>query len=365
MSKILIIEDNKNLREIIGDLFELKGHQIFRASDGASGVIRAIENKPDLIICDIMMPKMDGYEVFLNIREIKYLAHVPFIFLTAKDKRTDIREGLNLGIDDYITKPFDNEELIQIVETRLQKSSRIKEEIYRKYNELKNNTINNTSPHEYNTPLAGVIGSAELLLEFGKEFTNEELKELYESIYISAIRLKNTINNNVLFNVLINIESNEEAMNLYANGFTKNTKKVIEDTIEQLEEIYPSWSKFEYKIQESSLTICQNNLGKILKELIENAMKFSNKGSKIDIRGFKQHNKYRIIIKDLGRGMSEDEISNIGPFVQFQREKYEQQGLGLGLYIAKKLTEINEGEIKITSEADKGTTVELIFNQER
>ncbi len=126
MKKILVIEDQPDVRENIAELLELSGFQVITAEDGAVGVDMALEHKPDLILCDVMMPRLDGFTVLNILSKRPETSDVPFIFLTAKTEKEDIRKGMNLGADDYITKPFSKEELITAVTTRLQKSERLK-----------------------------------------------------------------------------------------------------------------------------------------------------------------------------------------------------------------------------------------------
>lgn len=123
MSKtILVIEDNNEIRENTSEILELAGFKTITAENGRQGVDLALKNKPDLIICDIMMPELDGYGVLHLLRKNVETESVPFIFLTAKTERSDFRKGMEMGADDYITKPFDDSELLSAVEVRLKKA---------------------------------------------------------------------------------------------------------------------------------------------------------------------------------------------------------------------------------------------------
>ena len=127
MTRILILEDDENVRLPLIDLLEAENYEVLSASDGRSGVELARKEKPDLVLSDIMMPELDGYGVFEALQKDPLTAVIPFIFLTAKTDQADIREGLGLGVDDYITKPFDQEDLLDSIQTRLQKYQRISE----------------------------------------------------------------------------------------------------------------------------------------------------------------------------------------------------------------------------------------------
>jgi CheY-like chemotaxis protein len=121
MKKILLIEDNLEVRENTAEILELANYEVTTAENGKIGVDMAIQNKPDLIICDIMMPQLDGYGVLHVLSRNKNTAGIPFIFLTAKTEKMDFRKGMNMGADDYLTKPFDEVELLDAIESRLRK----------------------------------------------------------------------------------------------------------------------------------------------------------------------------------------------------------------------------------------------------
>ncbi len=124
----MLIEDNAEIRENMAEIIDLAGYEVFTAENGKEGVGLAIREKPDLILCDIMMPVLDGYGVLHMVQQHSNLQTIPFIFLTAKSERSEIRRGMELGADDYITKPFDGTELLQAIAIRLKKAEQLKEQ---------------------------------------------------------------------------------------------------------------------------------------------------------------------------------------------------------------------------------------------
>ncbi|MFI5203157.1 MAG: response regulator [Flavobacteriales bacterium] len=126
MNHILLIEDNDDMRENTAEILELANYKVSTAKNGKIGVEKALAEKPDLIICDIMMPVLDGYGVLHMLSKNPETASIPFIFLTAKTERSDMRKGMEMGADDYVTKPFDDVELLSAVESRLKKLSILK-----------------------------------------------------------------------------------------------------------------------------------------------------------------------------------------------------------------------------------------------
>jgi len=121
MRTVLIIDDHGDIRENIAEMLSLSGYKTVTAENGKKGVEAAMKEKPDLVICDIMMPELDGYGVLHMLRKNEATALIPFIFLSAKTERSDMRKGMEMGADDYIMKPFDDMELLNAVETRLKK----------------------------------------------------------------------------------------------------------------------------------------------------------------------------------------------------------------------------------------------------
>jgi CRP-like cAMP-binding protein/AmiR/NasT family two-component response regulator len=128
MKKILLIEDNPDMRENTLEILQFAGYDVVTAVDGKDGVQRAREHRPDLILCDIMMPEMDGYGVLFLLNRDPQTAGIPFIFLTAKADKSEIRKGMNLGADDYLTKPYEELELLGAIESRLRRSEIVRKE---------------------------------------------------------------------------------------------------------------------------------------------------------------------------------------------------------------------------------------------
>ncbi len=136
MKTILLIEDNKDVRENTAEILELANYKVVQAENGKQGVEEAQQNKPDLIVCDVMMPVLDGYGVIHLLNKSPETASIPFIFLTAKSERLDFRKGMEMGADDYIAKPFDDIELLNAIESRLKRNEMLKAEFSKDVNGL-------------------------------------------------------------------------------------------------------------------------------------------------------------------------------------------------------------------------------------
>jgi two-component system, sensor histidine kinase and response regulator len=206
MAKILVIDDEKDLLEEIVDILTFEGYDVVAASDGREGVQMAVQHLPDLVICDIMMPKMDGYSVLQELRNYQDTSMTPFIFLTAKVGTEDLRRGMNLGADDYLTKPFDSSELMRVVNTRIEKHERVAENYQEQMDVLRHSLVT-TLPHELRTPLTGILGAAQVLTFEPETLKPDEILDIANIVIHSGQRLYRLIENYILYSHLYTIEA--------------------------------------------------------------------------------------------------------------------------------------------------------------
>jgi CheY-like chemotaxis protein len=157
MPNILVIDDTHDVRSVVVETLKNFGFATREANDGETGLQLALAQPPDLIICDIRMPGMDGYKTLAAIRDHPAIASTPFIFLTAAMDRHDFRRGMASGADDYLTKPFAPEELLDAVTTRLARQSELKSEIYKRADKLRADVVHLLT-QEMNGPLDGIMG---------------------------------------------------------------------------------------------------------------------------------------------------------------------------------------------------------------
>jgi DNA-binding response OmpR family regulator len=187
MSKILIIEDEKNIRDTIMEILELNDYETAIAENGLIGIAKALQFKPDLIVCDVMMPEMDGFETLKNIRAINEISNTPFVFLTAKTETRDFREGMNSGADDFLNKPFNTQELLKVIQLRITKSNQAKELFVEEINNLKKdveilqssiNKLSFNNSHVLRAPLLKILGLINYLIEDSEEKSKMDLNAL-------------------------------------------------------------------------------------------------------------------------------------------------------------------------------------------
>jgi len=362
MKKILVIEDDPDVRDIILDVLEAEGYWPMGAQQGHEGVELAIAHLPDLIICDVMMPELDGYGVLKELQRQPHTSTIPFIFLTAKSTKFDQRQGMELGADDYITKPFMRTELLSAITTRLKKQEIQTEKAEIKLDELRH-SISLSLPHELRTPLNGILVSSELLQHDFESLEHQEVVELLESIHISAKRLHRLIINFLLYADLQLIKSNPERLSSLRQKAIEYASMVIEElSISVAQKQSPSrLDDLRLNLKDAHLRMDRKSLIKLLEELLDNAFKFSERGTEITVVSTIEGEFYHLTIGDRGRGMSAEQIANLGAYQQFDRKIHEQQGSGLGLSIVKELVNIYDGKFRIESSLNQGTTIHLFL----
>jgi two-component system, sensor histidine kinase and response regulator len=357
MATILIIEDEEYIRRNIAEIMTYEGFQPLEAKNGLEGVQVAQEYLPDLIICDIMMPELDGYGVLLELRSSPTTATIPFIFLTALADRPAMRKGMERGADDYLTKPFSQEELLTAVNVRLEKHAVAVREYEQKMEDLRGELIS-TLPHELRTPLTGVVGYSELLMMDGRTLDGDMVVKMATRIYESGQRLHRLTENYLMYAQIEIIRSDPQRVASLRKHMVENPVEIITNkALHKAAEFGREADLVIDAVEEFPVRISSENLQKITEELVDNALKFSEPGTPVHVDVTVNNQQLALAISDQGRGMTPEQIKNIGAYMQFERKIYEQQGSGLGLMIAKRLSEIYGGELAFQSTPGQFTTV--------
>lgn len=356
MATILVIEDEEMLLENLSFHLSLEDYDVLSANNGQIGVNLAYENKPDLIICDINMPIMDGYEVLKFIRNNPETMSIPFIFLTARGDKSDYRLGMELGADDFISKPYTDVEILNAVRTRLKKHGQIQQAHKSELDQLRKN-IASTLPHELKTPLSVILAYSEMLGKSFKEMEESEISEMIEAINSSGKRLLRMFNNYTFYTSLFDFKFDS---NISKELLTEFPEQEIRRVISELEALNKKEYNLLLKIEDKPISVLISHFKKITEELIDNAVKFSDDNNEVQIQSYILNNKYYIEFNNKGIEFPKDKIEKIGGFMQFGRTDFEQQGIGLGLAIVQKILVIYNGNISIES-SNKNTTVTISF----
>ncbi|MDX2213188.1 MAG: response regulator [Oculatellaceae cyanobacterium bins.114] len=356
MTKILVIEDQEALREEIIELLNLEKFQVIGAANGQIGLELAQSKQPDLILCDVTMPALDGHQVLLELRKNTLTATIPFIFLTARTDKADLRQGMQLGADDYLTKPFTRKELLAAIAAQLRKQEAIIRKTQQTIDVLRNN-ITLSLPHELHTPLSAIISLSEVLLEDCDKQPASDTREMIEMIRGAAEQLYGLTQNFLLQAELELIATNPERIAALRRRQTQSIRQAIADPARSVATKHNRETDLQIDLQDGSVAIAEQHLQKIAQEIIDNAFKFSQAGTLVTITTHIKPNEFWLIVSDHGRGMTVEQIASVGAYMQFERRLHEQQGSGLGLSVAKRLTELYGGSVTIKSIPQQQTTV--------
>ena len=360
MAKVLVIDDEAAIRETILINLRKSGFETLSAVNGAEGIKIARTQIPDVIICDVRMELVSGYEMLAVIRSDSLTAAIPFILITAESSRSSMRQGMELGADDYLTKPFTGSEIIAAVNSQLQKRQALLLQAEQKVNELRAQ-LSTTIPHELRTPLNGILGYADILRKQYSELEPAEVAQMSERIYKNAKRLSRLVENFLIYAQLEILETDHSKLAMLKQNRVEDVAVIIDAIATQ--KTYEVARSFDLDLQVDSadLAISPDYFTKIFEELIDNAIRYSKKGTRVQILGQPQNSTYILTIVDSGRGMTHEQIREIGAYRQFDRKIFEQQGTGLGLSVAKKLAEVHGGSLTVVSEHGKSTRVTVVL----
>ncbi len=355
---ILIIEDEADIRQDLSLTLKLNDYDVIAGEDGKEGVLLAKKHSPDLIISDIMMPEKDGYEVLEELQQSPETSTIPFLFLTAKTSKDDHRHSMKLGADDFISKPYDIDDLLASVKTRLKKTKQVESKAEIKFNTLRK-SLSRSIPHELRTPLNLIMGLSEFLERNFEKTPEAEIKEMINNIYVESKRLNRFVENYIYFaNLEIAASSKDEIANI-RNQTTPLAEIVIKDIVYFKAGNSGRSLDVNFKLEDAEIKISYDHFAKVINEVTDNCFKFSERGTPVNIFSKKVNGHFEFEFEDFGRGMTKQEIDNIGAYMQFGRKIYEQQGNGLGIAITRRIIELHNGEFSIHSEPDNFTKVRM------
>ncbi len=356
--RILIVEDHQLLQEAMREILEVDGFEVLTAGDGLVALDMMQETCPDLILSDIMMPQMDGYEFYEKVRANPQWVRIPFIFLTAKGDRDDILKGKAMGVEDYLTKPFDTQELLVAIHSRLKRAYDLQTVTDTEFDQLKQQLIDILS-HELRTPLTYISGYTDLALDDVAALTPETLQEFLKGIKRGADRL-NRLTDDFLMVVQIDTGRAENDFESFARVH-RDLGTIINRATQYYQMIAPKKDiAFVVTVDLAlpPIKLHEGFFSSALNRLIDNGIKFSRQDSPhIEIHTVASPQWVQISVTDHGVGIAEEDIAHIFQrFQQINREKMEQQGTGQGLYIAQALIQLHGGKIAVNSRLGEGST---------
>lgn len=364
--KILLVEDDPSMLHGMSDLLQFTQMQYqlttYTATNGVEALELVAKHTPDLIVSDIMMPKMDGLEFLSRVRANPNWFNIPFIFLTAKSEKQEIFEGHEVGADLYITKPFNSSELIELIKTQLDRSFKIEQTHKQDMENLKKSILQILN-HELRTPLTYVTAYYEMLADIVAG--SQELPDVSEylrGIQAGCVRLTRLLED---FIIVIDLRTNE------AQAKIRENSQLIVDPIILLRQTIALYEqqaakknialKLKAPAQLPSIFGDTDSLLQVFSRLLDNAIKFSdgrrNGGCEIQIEVTAVNSTLNIAFQDQGQGLPESAHARIFEmFYQYNRSIQEQQGAGLGLTIARGLVECHNGRLSVQSKDGAGCT---------
>jgi two-component system sensor histidine kinase/response regulator len=358
MKKILVIDDEEWLREMVQLALRQRGYAVVEAENGSVGIEKARAELPDLILCDVNMEKVDGYLTLSALRAEPGTAGIPFILMTGLADNAGMRHGMELGADDYLPKPFTIEALYAAVEARLKKAQMLREEAERRLADLRN-AISMALPHELRTPLNGIIAYGEIFKTDAATLQPGEITEMGQVICDSGRRLERLVENFLIYAQLELLGADPQRVTALRSNQALLPARVVETHATKQAQQFNRDQDLELNLASVPVPMSDEYLGKVVDELIQNAFKFSSDGTKTHVTLGEADDAVVLSVVDAGRGFSTEQITKVGAYMQFDRKLHEQQGLGLGLSIARRLTELHGGTLTIQSSKGAGTLVQV------
>ena len=358
MEKILVVEDDEGLGTLICEGLALSDFLPIHAQDGSIGLRLARSELPDLVISDVAMPNLSGTELLTALRNDPLTAGIPFILMTGRTYQTPMRQGMRLGADDYLPKPFRISEMVEAVRGLLKKHERARHLAETKVAELRLN-LTASLPHEFLTPLTGIMGACNVILSDYDELQAAQILEMVAGIQSNGERLLHLIQNYLLY-ARVELFAEDANQSLFgADGQSCAPELLLPDIGKSQAEKVNRLPDLELRVATAPIAIKEEFFMRIADEIISNAFKFSEAGTRVEVTGIAEDRDYILSVIDHGRGMMPDQIAMVGAFQQFRRQFYEQQGMGLGLALTSRLAEVFGGRLSIRSRPGVETCVEV------
>jgi two-component system sensor histidine kinase/response regulator len=354
---ILIVDDNKKNLQVLGSVLHEEGYKIAVAEDGYQAVKLAEKIVPGLILLDVMMPGIDGFEVCMSLKSKKELKSIPVIFLTAKSETNDIIEGFKRGGVDYITKPFKKEELLARINTHMELANarrllKKRAEDLNAANASKDKLFSIIA-HDLRHPLADLKTLLELLLFDFDRFTKEDIIKCFKEIRDSTDETYNLLQNLLQW-------ARKEMKSLPCKPESFNMDDIV----------YSIIKLFKKSTDKKNISITYNNgkglkvfadrnmIEAVLRNLVNNAIKFSYKDSNIIISAKKEKNMVEVQIKDFGRGIKKEhrEALLTEGIAISTRGTNNEKGTGVGLNLCRDFIRQNKGRLWFETEEEKGSS---------
>jgi two-component system, sensor histidine kinase and response regulator len=346
VSTILVIEDQPNVRENIVELLDAENFEVLAAEDGMEGVNLAQENHPDLILCDVMMPELDGYDVLNRLRQDPETAMIPFIFLTAKAATKDMRQGMNLGADDYLTKPFNRAELLQAISSRLARQQTFAQQTESELAGLQQ-SISYSIPNKILDPLDEIARVSEVFVQDAEILSPRDFKELGQSIHAKSQFLQRAVQNFFLYMNLEFLARNAETLQAIQSAHTIRPGDFIYMISTQKAKDSGRSKDVTAITANVHLGIATDDLKKIVEESLDFALSATREQTPISITTEVTQGTFQYVLKFCLEGLATELHRKISEKELLDRAFYEELDPGLGLLIVHRIAELYSGDLTL------------------
>ena len=362
--RVLIVDDNEQLLSVLQMILESRGYDVVSCSNAETALKYVEQNVPDVILCDIMMPGINGFAFHSQVQKDTRLCHVPFLFLTALSDPVEVRAGKEAGVDEYLTKPFSPEDLVAAIRGKLSLADR-RREMHGTALESYRRRIIHTLSHEFRTPLVSINTGTELLLEHDGGMDPDQSHRLLVCVRRGGQRLQRLVDD---FMLLQQIDWGHADSMCARFSQTMPISRIVDTALDHFItscEDYGDQVTAELQIStdvaDAAVKVYDVQVIDVVHRLLGNAVKFAGPDKPILVTVNKEGNNIVITVRDRGPGLSPERLKEACEiFTQIGRDKFEQQGCGLGLTIASYFAELNGGTLKFDRPADgPGLTVSL------
>lgn len=356
MAKILVIDDEEDMRLLMCAILARGQHEAEAAADGETALRMLASTRFDLILCDISMRGMSGYAVLSRVRELPESAHTPVVLVTGMADLKGMREGMKLGADDYLPKPFTVPELLSVVQTRLEKAKSLRKDAEDRAKSLRTH-ISLMLPQDLLNPLTGIIGLAGILCDEADTLTHADAAEIARDIQRSGERLNRQINNFLIYSQIELLSTDPARLQALRSSPPTPLARMLKDVAKKTAAQHNRETDLAVESCHADVAISAQNLEKILGEIVDNAFKFSQPGTAVRIDSQVSDGLAVVNIRDGGRGMGAEALDSIRNLGQMERFSTHKGDSGLGLAIAMRMAEIHNGRLFIASNDGPGTHV--------
>jgi two-component system sensor histidine kinase/response regulator len=358
--RILLVEDEPDVRTIAEGVLASFGFAVTAVSNGSEALACLNAARPDVILSDIRMPVVDGFQLLQRIRADPIWHQIPFIIISAKAESADLRMGMSLGADDYLTKPYRPEDIRRTIQIRVQRARQVAEAIANHQR-----LLTHILPHELRTPLMGVIGYADLMVDAAAEektLTVAELAEYGRMLQISGTRIFRIVENLLFWARLETARSAAEGPDRARPALEVVSAWSLRRVVDAAAKQFGRQMDAVVEVPaEARIQVAMPGFEFAASHLVENAFKYSLPGTQVRVAARMEGGLLQVSVSDRGRGMSREQLERVGMVRPFEGRGLGQHGLGMGLMLASTFARLSGGQLDLQPGAN-GTGLNAVMS---